>query len=165
MTSQQDPRPQQEEEEEQEVDEDGGGRGRGGGLGPGSHLWPPALGGSLIHMGCQPPGPVCKGRGSRLAQSACLSPGGRGLGCIYSSGCQGACSGLLTQRLDPGRGLKFWGGQRTPLFGRKPHSALRRLGTFPSQPWHKLPHLERLTEEHSSARGQRGCVGNGAPYP
>ena len=41
-----------------------------------------------------------------------------------------------------------------PSFGRKPHSALRRLGTFPSQPLHKLPHLERLTEEHPFARGQ-----------
>ena len=142
-----------------------GGGGGGGCLGPGSRLWPPALGGSPIHTRCRPPGPISKGRASRPAQGACSCPGGRSLGCIHSSGCQGACSGLLTQRLDPGRGLKFWGGQRTPLFGRKPHSALRRLGTFPSQPLHKLPHLERLTEEHPFARGQRGCVGNGAPCP
>lgn len=134
------------------------------GLGPGSfisgHLpW----GGSLIHMGCQPPGPICKGRGLRPAQSACLSPGGQGLGCIYSSGCQS----LLWPShptVDPGRGLKFWVG-RHPLLGRN-HTAPQEA-CHPSLPssWHKLPHLERLTEEHPSARGQRGCVGNGAPYP
>ena len=108
-----------------------GGQGGGGCLGPGSRLWPPALGGSPIHTGCRPPGPISKGRGSRPAQGACSCPGGRNLGCIHSSGCQGACSGLLTQRLDPGRGLKFWGGQRTPLFWEETTQRSQEAWHFP----------------------------------
>lgn len=146
MTARQDPKPQQQKKEEKkEMDEEE------------KEVWVPAL---------SPPatspiqGPRHQASTMYLLIFGVARPG---------SQLQFPMSGILLQPCCPTAGPS----ERSEVLGWPEHAPLREEITqrsrearhFPSQPRHKLSHLERLRGEHPFARGQRCCVGRGAAGP